>query len=92
MNEEILRCIDSMRGEISDTIASLLVADDGLRAVEELIRTGGGDGVAHKCASGYTAGAQDACTNLSLEADRILRRLSAEGDGHGREETGAAAG
>lgn len=92
MNEEILRCIDSMRGEISDTIASLLVAEDGLRAVEELIRTGGGDGVAHKCVSGYTAGAQDACTNLSLEADRILRRLSAEGDGHGREEAGAAAG
>lgn len=92
MNDEILRCIDSMRGEISDTIASLLTAEDGLRAVEELIRTGGGDGVAHKCVSGYTAGAQDACTNLSLEADRILRRLSAEGDGHGREEAGAAAG
>lgn len=92
MNEEILRCIDSMRGEISDTIAYLLTAEDGLRAVEELIRTGGGDGVAHKCVSGYTAGAQDACTNLSLEADRILRRLSAEGDGHGREETGATAG
>nr|DAO96117.1 MAG TPA: hypothetical protein [Caudoviricetes sp.] len=80
MNEEVLRCIDSMRGEISDTIAYLLTAEDGLRAVEELIRTGGGDGVAHKCVSGYTAGAQDACTNLSLEADRILRRLSAEGD------------
>ena len=35
MNEEILRCIDSMRGEISDTIAYLLTAEDGLRAVEE---------------------------------------------------------
>lgn len=92
MNEEILRCIDSMRGEISDTVAILLAADDGLKDIEELIRTGGGDGVARKCVSGYTAGAQDACTNLSLEADRILRRLSAEGDRHGREETGTAAG
>jgi len=80
MYEEVLRCIDSMRGEISDTIANLLAADDGLKNIEELIRTGGDDGTACRCVSGYTAGAQDACTNLSLEADRILRRLSAEGD------------
>ena len=56
MNEEILRCIDSMRGEISDTIASLLAADDGLKDAEELIRTGRSDGGAHNLASVYTAG------------------------------------
>lgn len=92
MNDEILRCIDSMRGEISDTVASLLAADDGLKDAEELIRTGRSDGGAHNLASVYTAGAQDACTNLSVEADRILRRLSAVRDVYGRGETGAAAG
>lgn len=81
MYEEVLRCIDSMRGEISDTIANLLAADDGFKDIEELIRTGRwGDDFARKCVSGYTVRAQDACTDLSLEADRILRRLSAEGD------------
>lgn len=87
MNEETLRCIDSMRGEISDTIANLLAADDGLKDIEELIRTGcWGDDFARKCVSGYTVRAQDACTDLSLSADRILRRLSAMEDSHGREE------
>lgn len=81
MYEEVLRCIDSMRGEISDTIANLLAADDGFKDIEELIRTGRwGDDFARKCVSGYTVRAQDACTNLGLEADKILRRLSAEGD------------
>lgn len=85
MEDEVLRCIGSMRDEIHDTIAGLLVAEDGLRAVEELIRTGGGKDVAHKCVSGYIEGAQGACTNLGLEADWLLRRLGTVEDRHGRE-------
>ena len=44
MEDEVLRCISSMRDEIHDTMATLLAAGDGLRTAEELIRTGGSGG------------------------------------------------
>ena len=77
MDDEILSCIRAMNEEISGTIANLLRERDGLWAVEKMICTGGGRGVAHKCASGYMEDARDTCTNLSLSADRLLRKLSA---------------
>ena len=74
--EELLRYIDSARDEIQDTMANLLAAEDGLKEVRETVLTGGA-GDAHKLASGYIEGAQGACTNLSLTADKLLRWLAA---------------
>ena len=54
--EEVLRYIDSARAEIQDVTASMLNADDGLRAVKELIRTGGGD-CPYMCCRIYREGA-----------------------------------
>ena len=85
MEYEVLRCISSMRDEIHDTMATLLAADDGLRTAEEMIRTGGDAGAAHKHASVYIDGAQGACTNLGLEAVRLLRHLSEVEGIYGRE-------
>ena len=75
--EEVLRYIDSARAEIQDVTVNMLNADDGLSAVKELIRTGGGAGIAHTCAAGYIERAQGACTNMSLTADKLLRWLAA---------------
>lgn len=74
--EEVLRCIDSARAEIQDVIANLLAAEDGLYEARDMVLTGGA-GDAHKIASGYIEGAQGACTNLSLTADKLLYWLSA---------------
>jgi hypothetical protein len=74
--QEVLRYIDTALDEIQDTMANLLAAEDGLKEVKELVLTGGA-GDAHKSASGYIEGAQGACTNLSLTADKLLRWLSA---------------
>ena len=74
--KEILRYIDSALDEIQDTMANLLAAEDGLKEVREMVLTGGA-GDAHKLASGYIEGAQGACTNLSLTADKLLYWLSA---------------
>ena len=74
--KEILRYIDSALDEIQDGMANLLAAEDGLKEVREMVLTGGA-GDAHKLASGYIEGAQGACTNLSLTADKLLRWLSA---------------
>ena len=75
-DKEVLRHIDSALDEIQDVMANLLAAEDGLREVKEMVLTGG-EGDAHKLASGYIEGAQGACTNLSLTADKLLRWLSA---------------
>lgn len=75
-DKEVLRHIDSALDEIQDVMANLLAAEDGLKEVKELMLTGGA-GDAHKCAAGYIEGAQGACTNLSLTADKLLRWLSA---------------
>ena len=74
--QEVLRYIDTALDEIQDTMANLLAAEDGLKEVKELVLTGGA-GDAHKSASGYIEGAQGACTNLSLTADKLLYWLSA---------------
>lgn len=80
MDGEILSCIRAMNEEISDTIANLLRERDGLWAVERVICTGGDPECARKCASSYIEDARGTCTNLSLSADRLLRRLSAMED------------
>lgn len=72
----ILRYIDMALDEIQDVKANLLASEDGLKEVRELVLTGGA-GDAHKLASGYIEGAQGACTNLSLTADKLLYWLSA---------------
>ena len=77
MEDEVLQCVGSMRDEISDTIADLLAADVGLQVVEAVMRTGGDAGVARQCVSRCIEDAQGACTNFSLWADRVLRRLRA---------------
>lgn len=74
--QEVLRYIDTALDEIQDVMANLLAAEDGLKEVKELVLTGGA-GDAHKSASGYIEGAQGACTNLSLTADKLLRWLAA---------------
>lgn len=74
--QEVLRYIDTALDEIQDTMANLLAAEDGLKEVREMVLTGGA-GDAHKSASGYIEGAQGACTNLSLTADKLLYWLSA---------------
>lgn len=74
--EELLRYIDTALDEIQDGMANLLAAEDGLKEVRELVLTGGA-GDAHKLASGYIEGAQGACTNMSLTADKLLRWLAA---------------
>ena len=76
MDDEILNCISAMNEEIRDTVAGLLRARDGLRLVEKLIRTGGGEGDAHKCASRYIESARTTCIDLRRSADRLLRSLS----------------
>lgn len=72
----ILRYIDMALDEIQDVKANLLASEDGLKEVRELVLTGGA-GDAHKLASGYIEGAQGACTNMSLTADKLLYWLSA---------------
>ena len=74
--QEVLRYIDTALDEIQDVMANLLAAEDGLKEVREMVLTGGA-GDAHKLASGYIEGAQGACTNLSLTADKLLHWLSA---------------
>lgn len=74
--QEVLRYIDTALDEIQDTMANLLAAEDGLYEARDMVLTGGA-GDAHKLASGYIEGAQGACTNLSLTADKLLYWLSA---------------
>ena len=74
--QEVLRYIGSALDEIHDVKANLLAAEDGLKDVREMVLTGGA-GDAHKLASGYIEGAQGACTNLSLTADKLLYWISA---------------
>lgn len=74
--QEVLRYIDTALDEIQDVMANLLAAEDGLYEARDMVLTGGA-GDAHKLASGYIEGAQGACTNLSLTADKLLRWLSA---------------
>lgn len=74
--QEVLRYIDTALDEIQDVMANLLAAEDGLYEARDMVLTGGA-GDAHKLASGYIGGAQGACTNLSLTADKLLYWLSA---------------
>ena len=74
--QEVLRYIDTALDEIQDVMANLLAAEDGLYEARDMVLTGGA-GDAHKIASGYIEGAQGACTNLSLTADKLLHWLSA---------------
>ena len=74
--QEVLRYIDTALDEIQDVMANLLAAEDGLYEARDMVLTGGA-GDAHKLASGYIEGAQGACTNLSLTADKLLRWLAA---------------
>ena len=82
--QEVLRYIDTALDEIQDVMANLLAAEDGLYEARDMVLTGGA-GDAHKLASGYIEGAQGACTNLSLTADKLLHWLSAC-DGQGSTE------